>query len=110
MSQTDEPLELGSPPNVALRDDWIMSLLPGRAHRLLAFGLVAITSFLFCRSAFYTIFTAFRTYDDEGSMLLVLAGLAKGKILYDQLSTMYGPRRILSESRDHQVVAPQGKS
>ena len=40
---------------------------------------------------FYSIFTGFSPYDDEGTALMTLANLDKGRPLYDQVASTYGP-------------------
>jgi hypothetical protein len=62
------------------------------AARVLA--AVGISGFALClcvRLGFYQIFTGFQAYDDEGMMLITLDQLARGRALYDEVVTMYGP-------------------
>ena len=57
--------------------------------------LVAATVVLCSMLAYYSMYSIFMDHDDEGTLLLVLSQLAKGKILYDQVLTQYGPIAFL---------------
>lgn len=60
--------------------------------RTLAASAVFLAIFLVgLQYAYYSIFTQFRPYDDEGTMLLRVAMLVKDPASYDSLSGVYGP-------------------
>jgi hypothetical protein len=62
---------------------------------LLATIVVALAMYLCIRIAWASMFSIFMDHDDEGSLLLVLAELAKGHALYDQVLSQYGPFAFL---------------
>lgn len=59
-----------------------------RSVRAVAFAVVTA---LCVPAAYYTMFTAFHVYDDEGFFLLSLRQYLQGGALYDHLFAQYGP-------------------
>lgn len=65
----------------------------GWAVAVLAAAVVAAS----IRFGYYDLFSAFRPYDDEGHMLLVVKLVLDGHALYDQVFTPYGPCYFLAK-------------
>jgi hypothetical protein len=53
--------------------------------------IVLLTVFICGLFAYCLIFSGFIDYDDEGVFLMILHLMGRGKILYDQIITIYGP-------------------
>ena len=69
-------------------------------HRLrvaLVAATVASTVVLCSVYIFFSIYTGFSEYDDEGGILIVLRDLLSGHVLYDQVPAMYGPVGLLGK-------------
>jgi hypothetical protein len=72
--------------------------LPARriAVRRIVLGTVLLSTFIAgVAFAFFTLFSRFPFWDDEGKMLLSVQQMLDGRALYDQASFIYGPSYLL---------------
>ncbi|HET6550810.1 MAG TPA: hypothetical protein VFG79_20270 [Solirubrobacter sp.] len=56
-----------------------------------AIGLYSIVAMLAAIAAYFTVFTVWAGYDDEGTLLVTLQSFAHGGTLYSDIYTIYGP-------------------
>ena len=57
---------------------------------LAAIGLAAVALAAFAHS-FYSLFSGFPPFDDEGYILIGLIEFSEGRALYDEVFSQYGP-------------------
>jgi hypothetical protein len=57
------------------------------AFSVAALGVTSASVF----ASYFAVFTGFRPYDDEGYILIMLRGYARGGVLYDDVYSQYGP-------------------
>ena len=62
-----------------------------RDPAVLAVGLYALVAMLAAVAAYYTLFTVWAGYDDEGTLLVTLQSFSHGGTLYNDIYTPYGP-------------------
>lgn len=73
-----------------------MTDVPARSFppslRSLAASLGLVSTFaILCAYGFWSMFSGFRDYDDEGFMLISIRAFNEGYALYDEVYSMYGP-------------------
>jgi hypothetical protein len=61
------------------------------SRRQLTIGLYALLTLGVLVAGYFTLFTQFASYDDEGTLLVTLNGFAHGHALYNEIYTPYGP-------------------
>ena len=71
-----------------------------RALGSAAFGLLAVALGI---AGYWLLFTSFKTYDDEGYVLLSLANFVHGGRLYGEIYTQYGPFFFWWNDALHQI-------
>jgi hypothetical protein len=52
---------------------------------------LAIATVMLARTGYFTLFSIFQDYDDEGTMLISILQFVKGKPLYSAVFSLYGP-------------------
>ncbi len=76
---------------------------PGFSRFLFLLALAALAAIL-AATAFYDLFSSFRTYDDEGLLLLFSQLLQEGYVPYRELSWNYGPAYLALVQLLHEVL------
>jgi hypothetical protein len=81
----------GPPPKApapAGRSSWRETVADPTVQAVAAYALVAIAAAI---AAYFTIFSEFAPYDDEGTLLVTLQSFAHGGVLYRDIYSEYGP-------------------
>jgi hypothetical protein len=58
---------------------------------VLAIGVYALVAIAAALAAYFTVFTVWAGYDDEGTLLVTVQAFARGETLYSDIYTIYGP-------------------
>jgi hypothetical protein len=61
------------------------------SRRQVTIGLYALVTLGALVAGYFTLFTQFASYDDEGTLLVTLNGFAHGHALFNEIYTPYGP-------------------
>lgn len=72
----------------AARAPWREALADPLIQATIVYSLVALAAAV---AAYYTAFTIFAPYDDEGTLLVTVQAFAKGHVLYRDVYSPYGP-------------------
>lgn len=70
------------------RPSWRETLTDPAVLAIGAYALVAIAAAV---AAYFTVFTVWAGYDDEGTLLVTVQAFARGETLYSDIYTIYGP-------------------
>lgn len=82
---TDGPVKQ---PPAQNRPSWRETLTDPAVLAIGAYALVAIAAAV---AAYFTVFTVWAGYDDEGTLLVTVQAFARGETLYSDIYTIYGP-------------------
>lgn len=58
---------------------------------VVAIGVYALVAIAAAIAAYFTVFTVWAGYDDEGTLLVTVQAFARGETLYSDIYTIYGP-------------------